>query len=116
MVKLICPNEFGKYDNKIYLQFPDHMLSKYGGFYTNKEGCIIDLCIAEEISHIWEQGISTYGSCCGHGLSTGMINVDEKDVSKMVNMGYDFHPEIREGNHPYTFIPKSFHKEVHEFK
>lgn len=116
MIALICPNEFGVYDGKIYLQFPSHMLSENGGFYTSKQGCLIDICIANEIKELWDKGVSTYGSCCGHGVAHGMINVDKKDVEKMVSMGYDYHPDIKEDFHPHTFIPKSEHKNTHTLK
>lgn len=112
---LSCPNEFGIYDGKIYLEFPRHMLYEYGGFYNNKRGCLIDLCIVEEIKYLWSLGITTYGSCCGHGINAGMINVDKKDVELMIKLGYK-KVKTQRDCYPYTFIPKSKHRNVHMFE
>ncbi|PAV30291.1 hypothetical protein CIL05_07425 [Virgibacillus profundi] len=104
-----CPNEIGTYKGCIYLEFPKHMLKEYDGFYETVFGCDVDYCIAGEIQDLWDQGVTTYGSCCGHGINEGMINVDEKDVSKMYKLGYKLFPS-QKGMYPYTFIPKSRHK------
>lgn len=111
MTMLICPNEFGWYDSKIYLSFPKHMLSKNGGYYTYKEGCLIDLCLVKEIRNLWSKGISTYASCCGHGRILGAIATDKKDEQKMLELGYEF---FRESDS--TFIAKSKHKTRHRMK
>ncbi len=113
MTILFCPNNYGVYDNKIYLTFPNHMLTEYGGYYEEKQGAVIDLCIVSEIRSLWNLGITTYGSCCGHGRGTGMVNVDEKDVDRMVEMGYEYY-DVEAGNYPHTFRLKSKHKDMHE--
>lgn len=111
MTLLICPSDFGEYDGKIYLKFPSHMLSVNGGYYTDKEGCLIDLCLVNEIRELWDKGVSTYASCCGHGRIHGTIAVDEKDRQKMVELGYKTVAE-----NDCTFISKSKHKEKYKLK
>lgn len=48
----------------------------------------IDPCIFNEIKSLWAMGIVTYGSCCGHNLVESMVNVDDKDIQLMLDMGY----------------------------
>lgn len=48
----------------------------------------IDPCIYEEICYLWDEGIVTYGSCCGHNLTEAMVNVDEESIPVMLAMGY----------------------------
>ena len=107
---LECPNDYGCYSKKVYLEFPDFMLWENGGYYKTKNGCIVDFCIANEITELWNKGITTYNSCCGHGKSLGIICVDEKDKQKMIELGYELHPESdTDGKAPSTFVPKSKH-------
>ncbi|MCK9273343.1 hypothetical protein M0P65_07445 [Candidatus Gracilibacteria bacterium] len=48
----------------------------------------IDPCIIEEIKELWNKGIITYGSCCGHNLYESFVNVDESNIEQMLSMGY----------------------------
>lgn len=80
----------------IVVDIPDHMDS-----YRNarlKAGLsaqiCIDPCIYDEIKSLWDVGIYTYGSCCGHNVNESFVNVAEKDIAKMVQMGYvQNHPD-----------------------
>lgn len=94
-MKLMCDCEnveMGSYDNTVLLGFYPCMreyrknrlkadLSDYG--------ITVDKCIANEIINLWENGIRTLGSCCGHNKVKGMINVHPKDFSKAISMGYE---------------------------
>ena len=42
--------------------------------HTAKKVCV-DACIAKEIEALWEAGIWTRGSCCGHNGEYGNVNV-----------------------------------------
>lgn len=33
----------------------------------NYKDVMIDTCIASVIQHLWDKGVNTGGSCCGHG-------------------------------------------------
>lgn len=107
MSKTQCPNEFGTYKGNVYLDFPEHMLLVNGGFYHTKVGCLVDICIADEIKDLWNKGISTYASCCGHGLIASSVIVDRKDVNVMKSLGY-VRNESR--NDICEFFLKSKHK------
>ncbi len=49
----------------------------------------VDGCIADEIKKLNnEEDITTLSSCCGHGES-GYIIVMDKDIQKMVSIGYE---------------------------
>jgi hypothetical protein len=70
----------------------------------------VDTCLATEIGWLWHQGIITTGCCCGHGeKGMAMINVADKSIKKMEELGYE-HEAIDPKNpeaHKYTFIPKT---------
>ncbi len=54
----------------------------------------IDPCIVGEITSLWKEGIITYGCCCGHNINESFVNVDEKNIDKMLEMGYVMnHPD-----------------------
>ena len=108
-MKNTCPNELGVYNAMVTLKIPPHMRKENGGFYETRDKVDIDQCLVDEINHLWDNGIHTYGCCCGHGKRLGMINVDKKDCKKMIELGYEFYPNINEGEWKYTFIAKSKH-------
>lgn len=74
----------------ITIEIPQHMESYKKA--REKEGLSslvsIDPCIFKEISKLWELGITTYGSCCGHNKLPSFVNVAEKDIEKMLKFGY----------------------------
>lgn len=56
------------------------------GKHTYKD-VAIDACIAPVIKRLWEKGVHTIGSCCGHGNSSPSIVLSE---------GVDNYKQIRE--------------------
>lgn len=46
--------------------------------FTSKEVCI-DYCIADVIQEIWDQGIHTANSCCGHGQLFPTIVIENRN-------------------------------------
>lgn len=62
----------------------------------NKEGKLIgfDGCLWQEIFWLWNKGITTLGCCCGHHIDdnedNAYIQVNIKDVSKMLELGYEY--------------------------
>lgn len=65
----------------------------------------IDICICQEIAELWNSGIPTYESCCGHNKKEGYIMVLEKDIDKMKKLGYKEH-KMKDGRKNF-FIPIS---------
>lgn len=85
-----CKNvEIGSYKAAITVKRPPHMISKIKGDMVS-----IDSCILKEIQYLWSLGITTYGCCCGHNKVESMVNVDDKDIDKMLELGYvQNHPD-----------------------
>lgn len=103
-----CPNEFGIYDSMVTVKMPSHLFKSNGGFYVEKRMCDIDRCLVDEIQDLWRRGVVTTGSCCGHGINLGMINVAETSVDLMLGLGYKL-MDVPESCWKYSFIPKSKH-------
>lgn len=79
-IKCDCHNvELGSYDNQVVLKAP---------VWSSHETICVDTCVSKEICQLWEMGIITYGCCCGHNVTESMVNVDDKDIDKMLSMGY----------------------------
>jgi hypothetical protein len=76
---------------------------------TTPSGSIIDLdnCILDEVKGLWELGITTVESCCGHNVTDGYILVDEKSIWKMLAVGYKNHSDVMGEFRPEIFYPKS---------
>ena len=77
----------GDYTNTVVIErvdFPEHMKE-----YTVHLKIGIDKCIYEEIISLWDKGITTCASCCGHNMYSGSICVVETDVEKMRDLGYE---------------------------
>jgi hypothetical protein len=74
----LCKNvEFGSYDVAIPLW--------YNG---RKRVADIDVCISLEILDLWNKGIITIESCCGHNKQSGYIAVDKCCINQMLELGY----------------------------
>lgn len=51
----------------------------------------IDCCLSSEIAWLWQQGIVTHGSCCGHGdPSKAYIGVYDEHTARMRELGYQY--------------------------
>ena len=88
--KNIEPQSQECYTQMITVEIPPHMESYK--LAREKEGLSnlvsIDPCIYTEICELWGLGIVTYGSCCGHNKFESFVNVVEKDIEKMLELGY----------------------------
>ena len=55
----------------------------------------VDTCIIDEIKHLWSLGIVTLGCCCGHNKIQSMVNVADRNIQQMLDMGYvQNHPDL----------------------
>lgn len=55
----------------------------------------IDGCIVEEIKKLWDRGIETRASCCGHNYLPAMVAVDADCFEAMFALGYQMKmPEV----------------------
>lgn len=86
--------EMGSYKNQTIVIAP---------FKQNPIG--IDNCILEEVKSLWELGIVTMESCCGHNVAPGYIAVIGKHMPKMLELGYKQHPVWVDIFEPKTIYP-----------
>lgn len=61
----------------------------------------IDPCVLPEVRELWEHGIETIESCCGHNKTPGYIAVKQQYESNMETLGYR-----RDPNAPHVFLPR----------
>ncbi len=59
----------------------------------------LDRCIALEVLDLWQRGIVTTASCCGHNISPAIISVREEHIAEMQALGYEGAPEIPGASH-----------------
>jgi len=88
--KNITPQSKECYAQQVLLDIPPHMEAYKQARLKNDmtPQISIDPCIVEEIKWLWEQGIITYGCCCGHNKFESMVNVDDVNSKQMLEMGY----------------------------
>ena len=74
--------EFQSYDNQVVMKAPfdlnhrdDHLVS-------------IDTCIATEIGYLWNNGIKTLNSCCGHQKVDASAIIDPGSYDAIEELGY----------------------------
>lgn len=86
-----CVNvPMGSYDNQVALMPPWEGARLAG----------IDRCIEAEILGLWDRGIQTIESCCGHNVAPGYIAVRRpEDYAAMAALGYVRHPDV-----PHVFL------------
>lgn len=84
------------YAQMITVDIPDHM-SEYrdARLRAGLSGQVsIDPCIYDEIKGLWDKGVITYGSCCGHNKYEPFVNVDQRNIQQLLDMGYvQNHPD-----------------------
>ncbi len=85
-----CHNvEIGTYNNQVILKAPDNIKIFANSPDRERKYTVgVDNCIAEEIKFLWDKGIRTTGCCCGHNKYLGYIGVVNKDIDKMLELGY----------------------------
>lgn len=61
------------------------------------EEVLIEKCILAEVQSLWEKGIKTLCSCCGHGLPyQAFITVEKGYEKQMEELGYESPPDLLE--------------------
>ncbi|ARD61578.1 hypothetical protein Y71_17205 [Kosakonia radicincitans DSM 16656] len=92
-------------------KWPDCSSAGFGTY----DGCItvvtpagkvvdIDACLVSEVIGLWQRGITTIESCCGHGKASSYIAVIPDDDHKMLALGYV--PSTESGA-PHVFYSKT---------
>lgn len=67
-----------------------------------------DTCLQDEIFNlIKKHGVKTVGSCCGHGVKQGFIQVDDYSANIMESLGYERLSLDEYGNGKNCFKPKT---------
>lgn len=103
-------------DANVLLQFRKTLLCDYS---MNQEyqcsiimpwnGKCCDVCLENELYTLWDAGIVTVGSCCGHGgkYQQYIQVLSDDHVQKMHELGYEQIPVDRYGNGQRCFMPKT---------
>lgn len=84
------------FDQQVLVDIPPHMSDyKSKRIAAGLSGQLaIDPCIFDEIHGLWNLGIITHGCCCGHNIEESFVNVDDRDIPKMIELGYvQNHPD-----------------------
>ena len=59
-------------------------------FPDGSQSLCADYCISPELKQLWQHGIRTYCSCCGHGNDEkAYVLVDAADEAAMTALGYE---------------------------
>ena len=75
---------------------------------SHQEPICVDTCLQNEIQDlIRKHGVWTVGSCCGHGVKQGFIQVADNSFAKMLELGYKPLPIDENGNGKNCFVPKT---------
>jgi len=85
-MKCRCANvEFGSYSNTLLMRLPFDLpeMGKVIG-----DPVCIDTCIAPDISVLWQEGVRTLNSCCGHQKLPPSVVVEGTSVRLMETLGY----------------------------
>lgn len=83
-----CNNvDFGDFTNIVKLKVPQIYKDKFPN--TKREYFYIDKCISDEVQSLWNLGIVTMASCCGHNKLDGDIAVSDEFIPKMKELGYE---------------------------
>lgn len=72
-----------------------------------KFGFCCDGCLETELVRLNNDGIKTIGSCCGHGVLQGFIQVSPEHIQAMIERGYKQLPIDEHGYAQWCFKPKS---------
>lgn len=68
--------KIGSHANQVELDTPTFMLAiGHVGCLTFRETTSVDRCVAPLVQALWERGVITTGSCCGHNQQAGYIGV-----------------------------------------
>lgn len=106
-----CINvEIQSYSNQTFIEYPDWFKSE-----KTIRGAGIDNCLVPEILSLWDRGIQTVESCCGHNKEDGYISVLNEHSDKMIALGYQYYRSNfrnesgwdENGFREDTFVPKS---------
>lgn len=103
-----CKNvEMGTFTNQMLVELPDHMQQYRKQRNLDPRLLSIDSCLVKEIEHLWSEGITTTGCCCGHNQAAPYIGVIEEDIPKMRALGYLVFPIEADLDRTDNFHPKS---------
>ena len=73
---------FQTYNNTVSMRTPFDLNHRDDRWVT------IDACIATEIAYLWNNGVVTLNSCCGHQKTDSNVIVDEACHDLMESLGY----------------------------
>lgn len=84
--------------------------------------CELDACIAAEIVTLWQHGVRTVSSCCGHDEGISYIEVEPQSVPLMIALRYIMAPHqmntfyTRTSLHGQRASKKGRHPDSYEYR
>jgi len=104
-----CKNIYiGNYKRQVSMKDPFNTRNRNDGWVC------IDICICQEIAELWNNGIRTIESCCGHNTKDGYIITLIEDKEKMMRLGYTRHKQWDHSEKTLTcFYPLSHFSTPH---
>lgn len=89
----VVPQSQECYDRMIVLEVPEWLNIRINNTEHEKTKWVsVDPCIAGEVWELWQHGIITTGSCCGHNLGgrcLPYIGVIDEHIPLMKELGYE---------------------------
>lgn len=102
-----CQNvEVGSHANSIAVDAPP-CLAQYSANRVRaglSPQIAVDKCILPELKSLWDLGIKTYGSCCGHNVYPSEIWVAPEHIQQMIDLGYR---QSHDASHPEQFYGRT---------
>lgn len=83
--------EYQTYSNTVGMKAPFDLSHRDDGWVT------IDTCIATEIGYLWNNGVITLGSCCGHQKTDANVVVHPESYKAMEEIGYSDYADAPNG-------------------
>ena len=83
--------------------------------FINDKDRLIDICICNEIRYLVDNGVITYGCCCGHGKLKPSCLVDIKSENILNKLGYELHEYTERhsrGGHYEIYLKTDIQKEM----
>ena len=99
--------QVGSHHNAVTVRVPDTVELRYNApGRERRETVCLDVCIADEVTELWDKGIVTTGCCCGHNRTLGYIGVADEYIPQMKDMGYSVILNPQRPKDEDSFVPK----------
>ena len=63
--------------------------------WSSKEWISVDPCVWPFVKALWDAGVETQGSCCGHGDDKPSVVVVFEDINKAITVAFETFPDVK---------------------